>query len=113
LYFFSLNHNRTGPDFGSDEQLQQQQDLQNLDDDVSPALDMRNTSEPDAGLSSSITVGKGFAAITDIETGPDGNLYFSSYLDGKIYRISSASAITTISQPSNNATDKVHTPILN
>lgn len=34
-----------------------------------------------------ITLGTGFKGITDIETGPDGNLYVLSYLDGRIYRI--------------------------
>jgi len=35
-----------------------------------------------------IAIGTGFAAITDIETGPDGYLYLLTYLDGKIYKIS-------------------------
>jgi aldose sugar dehydrogenase len=34
-----------------------------------------------------ITFGAGFRGVTDIETGPDGNLYVLSYLDGRIYRI--------------------------
>jgi aldose sugar dehydrogenase len=33
--------------------------------------------------------GSGFGGITDIETGPDGNLYILSFDDGIIYEISS------------------------
>jgi len=40
----------------------------------------------------SITLGSGFGGITDIETGPDGNLYVLSYQDGSIYKISSSSS---------------------
>lgn len=40
----------------------------------------------------SITLGSGFGGITDIETGPDGNLYVLSYEDGSIYKISSSSS---------------------
>jgi glucose/arabinose dehydrogenase len=36
---------------------------------------------------SAVRLGSGFGGITDIETGPDGNLYVLSYIDGKIYRI--------------------------
>jgi len=32
----------------------------------------------------------GFGGITDIETGPDGNIYVLSFLDGKIYRITAS-----------------------
>jgi glucose/arabinose dehydrogenase len=35
----------------------------------------------------SITLGSGFAGITDILTGPDGLLYILSFSDGKIFRI--------------------------
>jgi aldose sugar dehydrogenase len=39
-------------------------------------------------------VGRGFEGITDLETGPDGNLYVLSFNEskdgkGKIYRLSS------------------------
>lgn len=34
-----------------------------------------------------VTLGRIHGGITDIETGPDGNLYLLSFLDGKIYRI--------------------------
>jgi glucose/arabinose dehydrogenase len=37
-----------------------------------------------------VTLGTGFKGITDIETGPDGNLYMLSYLEGRIYRITTA-----------------------
>jgi aldose sugar dehydrogenase len=40
----------------------------------------------DSGLPS-IILGEEFGRITDIETGPDGNLYVLSYEGGKIYRI--------------------------
>jgi glucose/arabinose dehydrogenase len=35
-----------------------------------------------------LIIGTGFAGITDIKTGPDGNLYVISYEDGSIYKIS-------------------------
>jgi glucose/arabinose dehydrogenase len=41
------------------------------------------------GEASSVLIGERFGRITDIETGPDGNLYVLTYLDGKIYRITS------------------------
>ncbi len=37
-----------------------------------------------------VTLGAGFKGITDIETGPDGNLYVLSYFEGRIYRITTA-----------------------
>lgn len=36
---------------------------------------------------SAVRLGSGFEGITDIETGPDGNLYVLSYIEGKIYRV--------------------------
>ena len=41
----------------------------------------------DAGEASSTVFGTGFGGITDIKTGPDGNLYLLSYGNGSIYRI--------------------------
>jgi glucose/arabinose dehydrogenase len=38
--------------------------------------------------SESLVFGTGFGIVTDIETGPDGNLYVVSLLDGVVYRIS-------------------------
>ena len=74
LYYFKVNANRTGfefesPDIGTDR--------------------VANGDEKDK-----LAWGKGFNGITDIETGPDGNLYIlsfdeSSNGDGKIYRITS------------------------
>jgi len=74
LYYFKVNTNRTGfefesPDIGTDR--------------------VANEDEKDK-----LAWGKGFNGITDIETGPDGNLYVlsfdeSSNGDGKIYRITS------------------------
>ena len=39
---------------------------------------------------SAITFATGFAGITDIEMGPDGNIYVLSFLDGRIYRITAS-----------------------
>ena len=39
---------------------------------------------------SAITFATGFAGVTDIETGPDGNIYVLSFLDGRIYRITTS-----------------------
>ena len=36
---------------------------------------------------SAVLLGTRFGGITDIETGPDGNLYILTYLDGRVYRI--------------------------
>ena len=36
---------------------------------------------------SSIIFGTGFKGITDIETGPDGNMYVLSFDDGILYKI--------------------------
>ncbi len=35
-----------------------------------------------------VAFGQGFGVLTDIEEGPDGNLYLLSHIYGKIYRIS-------------------------
>jgi glucose/arabinose dehydrogenase len=49
--------------------------------------------ELDSGESDSpIRFGQDFGAITDIETGPDGNLYVTSISNGVIYRIRPLSA---------------------
>ena len=74
LYFFRVNGDRTGLHFA-------QPELQDLVAD-SAVLDGQLKSEAD-----SVTVGKGFGRITDIETGPDGLLYVLAYEDGKIYRV--------------------------
>lgn len=66
LYFFTVNEERTGLSLDSS-------DLKDLVAD--------NDGELDA-----VTLGNGFRGITDIETGPDGNLYILS-LAGNLYRI--------------------------
>lgn len=67
LYFFQVKEERDG--------LVLEGDLSDLVVDTGGEL-------------GAITLGTGFNGITDIETGPDGNLYVLSYLDGRIYRIS-------------------------
>jgi aldose sugar dehydrogenase len=67
LYFFEMNEMRNGFNLGSP----------NLEDNVAD-----EDSEVD-----SLVIGTGFAGITDIKTGPDGNLYVLSYEDGSIYKI--------------------------
>lgn len=74
IYYFKLNDSRTGFDFGS----------------AGIEVDrIANEEEKDK-----LVWGTGFDGITDLETGPDGNLYVltfdeSSNGDGKIYRITS------------------------
>jgi aldose sugar dehydrogenase len=70
LYFFKLNEARNGFIL----------DSPNLEDKVAD-----DDSELDP-----LIIGSGFAGITDIKTGPDGNLYVLSYEDGSIYKISSS-----------------------
>ena len=41
----------------------------------------------DEGESESLVVGKNFGIVTDIETGPDGNLYVTSLSNGAVYMI--------------------------
>src|SRR5262249_42037026 len=43
----------------------------------------------DQGESGSLVAGKNFGIVTDIETGPDGNLYVTSLTNGAVYMISS------------------------
>jgi aldose sugar dehydrogenase len=74
LYFFEVNENR---DAISLDTTQQQAGLSDLVVDSEDEL-------------SAITFGSGFGGITDIETGPDGNLYVLSFDDGIIYEISSS-----------------------
>ena len=74
LYFFEVNENRDGITLDT---TQQQAGLSDLVVDSEDEL-------------SAITFGSGFGGITDIETGPDGNLYVLSFDDGIIYEISSS-----------------------
>ena len=74
LYFFEVNETRDGITLDT---TQQQAGLSDLVVDSEDEL-------------SAITFGSGFGGITDIETGPDGNLYVLSFDDGIIYEISSS-----------------------
>ncbi|MFL6478942.1 MAG: PQQ-dependent sugar dehydrogenase [Nitrososphaera sp.] len=68
LYFFTVNSNRNGLELGS---------IAGLQDLVADNADELNA----------VIFGRGFAGgITDIETGPDGNLYILT-LRGELYRI--------------------------
>jgi glucose/arabinose dehydrogenase len=68
LYFFTINSNRTGLDLGG---------IPGLEDLVAD-----NNEELNA-----VIFGRGFTGgITDIETGPDGNLYVLT-LSGDLYRL--------------------------
>jgi glucose/arabinose dehydrogenase len=66
LYFFTVNDDRSGLDFGD-------QALQDLVADSEQEL-------------SAVTIGSGFGGITDIETGADGYLYILTF-GGDLYRI--------------------------
>ena len=68
LYFFTINSNRTGLDLGG---------IAGLEDLVADNAEELNA----------VIFGKGFTGgITDIETGPDGNLYILT-LSGDLYRL--------------------------
>jgi glucose/arabinose dehydrogenase len=72
LYFFKVNEERDGLEL----------DSSGLSDLVADPV-----GGDILGESSPIIISEAFGRITDIETGPDGNLYVLSYLDGKIHRI--------------------------
>ena len=79
LFFLEINENRTGLQF---------------EDNLDIAKDLIATNEDEIN---SITLGSGFKGITDIETGPDGNLYILTYSRadgglGALYRISENTA---------------------
>lgn len=77
LYFFALNSSRSGIDFNNT--VKEESNRKGLDDMVAD----------DQIESQSTIFAKGFdGRITDIETGPDGNLYILTYFDGSIYKIS-------------------------
>jgi hypothetical protein len=94
LFYFEPNADRTGIDLEDDPLLS---DLVADNDDEMSA----------------VTIGTGFAGITDIETGPDGNLYILTFDrgadgQGSLYRILAAAegnttaagdAISTPTQP--------------
>jgi len=58
---------------------------------LTPALASRVIEKPSSPGLSSIVFGEGFGGITDIEVGPDGNLYVVSIGLGSIFQISPAS----------------------
>jgi aldose sugar dehydrogenase len=68
LYKFPLNAARNGFDFSAFPDLQD--------------LVANDTTEQNQ-----LRIGQGFGAITDLEIGPDGNLYVVSYSNGQIFRI--------------------------
>jgi aldose sugar dehydrogenase len=76
LYFFKIDSNRSGIDINNSVLDQgTEKGLQDLVVDDKDELEK-------------IIFAKGFdGRITDIETGPDGNLYILTYFDGSIYRI--------------------------
>jgi glucose/arabinose dehydrogenase len=81
LYYFTINESRNGFE---------------LNGDVSDKV-VDNENEL-----SSIIFGQGFDRITDIETGPDGNLYVLSFGGDALYRISSTNN-TSATTPSSVA----------
>lgn len=73
LYFFNVNQERDGLEL----------DSSGLSDLVADPV-----GDDILGEASPAIIGERFGGrITDIETGPDGNLYVLTYLDGKIYKI--------------------------
>ena len=46
-----------------------------------------NLAKHDITESESLLIGRDFGVVTDIETGPDGNLYVVSLSNGTIYEI--------------------------
>ena len=84
LFFFEVNENRNGLQFDNNPDI---------------ADDLVVSTEDEI---SSITLGSGFKGITDIETGPDGDLYILTYSradggQGALYRISSSVETTPAS----------------
>ena len=76
LFKFELNEQRTGFEFKNSH-------LQDLVVNYIEVDDQKDFESMDE-----ILFGDGFGCITDIEFGPDGNLYVSSITDNVIYRIS-------------------------
>jgi glucose/arabinose dehydrogenase len=84
LFFFEVNENRNGLQFNNNPDI---------------ANDLVVSTEDEI---SSITLGSGFKGITDIETGPDGDLYILTYSradggQGALYRISNDMGTTSVS----------------
>ncbi|MDN5846902.1 MAG: PQQ-dependent sugar dehydrogenase [Candidatus Nitrosocosmicus sp.] len=77
LYYFVLNSYRSGIDINST--IKEESNRKGLEDLAA-----------DDSIESGVIFAKGFdGRITDIETGPEGNLYVLTYFDGRIYKISS------------------------
>ena len=74
LYFFTVNGDRIGLELADP----------GLTDLVADSTVQDGKLKTEA---ESVTVGKNFGRITDIETGPDDLLYILAYEDGKIYRV--------------------------
>jgi glucose/arabinose dehydrogenase len=91
LYFFKVNDTRTGINFDSykthiDSANNASSYTDNRKTTNNPPLSDLVADNPDE--LSSLIFAKGFnGRITDIETGPDGNLHILTYTDGRIYKI--------------------------
>lgn len=77
LYRFRLTADRLNVDVSADPRLA---------DHV--ADNLFRTTKFDGTESETLIIGQGFGTTTDIEQGPDGNLYVVSLTDNTIYRIS-------------------------
>lgn len=81
LYLFKVNSTRSGIDIHKGLLAGEKENEKGLQDLVADNQKEREK----------IIFAKNFEGrITDIETGPDGNLYILTYFDGRIYRISAA-----------------------
>ena len=70
LYYFQVNHNRTGLK------------LECNNDSKFNSTGLKDMVVDTKNELSEIIFGSGFKGITDIQTGPDGYLYILTYLDG-------------------------------
>jgi glucose/arabinose dehydrogenase len=75
LYRFRLTPNRQRLDLSADPRL-------------ADRVADNGPTKFDPTESESLIIGRGFGTTTDIQQGPDGNLYVVSITDGAIYRIS-------------------------
>jgi len=82
LYYFEVNDNRTGLNFGTTVKNENKDDNKRY-----TQIGLQDLVADNKDELSAITFGTDFGRITDIETGPDGFLYILSYEEGKIYRI--------------------------
>src|SRR5205807_1083600 len=77
LYRFQLTSNRLHVDVSADPRLADR-----------VADNLFRTQKFDGTESETLQIGRGFGTTTDIEQGPDGNLYVVSITDNAIYKIS-------------------------